>query len=92
MCCTIVRNTFLLLQEFFEIMKNYQRFKEWFQQMAHDSNVHSQPMVLNSTQIEVREVNAGAALVWQVSKWHAVKCKCFTVLPLICLLRKLKGR
>jgi len=73
-------------------MKNYQRFKEWFQQMAHDSTVHSQPMVLNSTQIEVREVNAGAALVWQVSKWHAVKYKCFTVLPLICLLRKLKGR
>ena len=48
-------------------MKNYRRFKEWFQQLAHDRNVGNQSLVQNSTQIEMREISAGATLVWQVS-------------------------
>ena len=48
-------------------MKKYQQFKEWFQQLAHDRNVNGQSLVQNSAQIEMREVNAGAILVWQVS-------------------------
>ena len=58
-------------------MKNYQQFKEWFQQLVHDRSFGGQSLVQNSAQIEMREVNAGAALVWQVSLFsscHAVGC------------------
>ena len=50
-------------------MKNYRQFKEWFQQLAHDRNVGNQSLVQNSTQIEMREVSAGAVLVWQVRSY-----------------------
>lgn len=53
-------------------MKNYQQFREWFQQLARDRNFDDQSLVQNSAQIEMREVNAGAALVWQVSLFRSL--------------------